>query len=145
MLKHAIATPMVSIMCVYINSQLSLNKHAEFLVLAQQEVAAVSTGVSPCCGLPAAFAGVEQFGVPFAPSTLPRPPTSSPSLCLAACRFSMKGPVHTCGNSNYLQINQYMWRAIHERFQHSDKWQAGPVHTRWPLRHVSQSNCAKIL
>lgn len=34
-------------MCVYINSQLSLNKHAECLVLAQQEVAAVCTGVSP--------------------------------------------------------------------------------------------------
>lgn len=100
-LKHVIAAPMVSITCVYFNSQLILNKYAELLVLAEQKVTAVCAGVSPvlraacwCCrgGTVRGVVCLRHFIT--APDEL--------SLHLAAYRFSMKGLVHTDGNSNYL-------------------------------------------
>lgn len=54
-----------------------------------------------CCGLPA---GVCRGGTVRGVVCLKRFITAphEPSLRLAAYRFSMKGPVHTCGNSSYL-------------------------------------------
>lgn len=101
LLKQVIAAPVVRTTCVYFNRQLSLNKYADLLFLAEQKVTAVCTGVSP---VPRAACwrcrGGTVRGVVCLKHFITAP--HQPSLRLAAYRFSMKGPVHTCGNSNYL-------------------------------------------
>jgi len=81
-LKYATAASMVSITCVYFNSQLSLNKYVNFCFWLSKKVTAVCYDVSLVCGQHAGIAEVELFGVSFACNTLSQFPTSPPSVWL---------------------------------------------------------------
>lgn len=90
-----------SVVHVYTSSQLSLNKYVELLFLAEQK--------SDSCLLwcfPHLWAacwhcrGRTVWGVICFKHFITAP--HKPSLSLAAYMFSMKGPVHACGNLNYL-------------------------------------------
>lgn len=89
---------MVSVTRVYFNS---LHKCAELLGLAKQEAAAVSAAV-PLALRAAGWLrrGGALRGVVHLKHLVVAP--HQPALSLAAYGFSVKGPVHTCGNSNYL-------------------------------------------